>query len=224
MGSTGLTCFLRHLGHAENTGQPPDIAQVRLYDVDGVHFDHPPKLGQVDILLTPCNRDVQRSCCFGGPLQLPVGAGLLVVHVPVVLEDSSHFDGPLRCVAAVGVGVHGNRISHRLAHGGDDLFGPSRPLILVVSDGFAQADLERAVSVRVHQPLEPFAFVFRCNLAAHAGAVDSDSLLFSSQHLTHALVLAFAAHVPQGRVDSGRRAAHIRPRKLEVTFDAPVHD
>ena len=84
---------------------------------------------------------------------LPVRAGFLEVHVPVVLEDSPYFDGLLCSIAAVGIGVHGDRVVHRLSHGGDYLFCPPRPLILVVAGCFPNADLKGAISVRVHQSL-----------------------------------------------------------------------
>ena len=78
-GVHGMPACLRHLRHAQRPGEPAQVADIGLHDVDRAHRDHLPPGRDPAVLLAAGDVEVERVAHFLRLLELPVRARLLVV-------------------------------------------------------------------------------------------------------------------------------------------------
>jgi len=149
MGDTGHAGIMGHRGDTEGAGESSDIKDVGLDDVDGGHFYHPAPLGEVVVLLSAGDGDIQCGGHPCSPFQFPVWAWFLEVGDVVSFEDTADFDGFGWCVATVTIDEECDVVSEGLSYCWDELFCSAGPLVLVVAVDLSDADFERAVAVGV---------------------------------------------------------------------------
>ncbi len=111
-GVTGRPASCGHAADPQGAADAAQIQDVGLHDVHRAHVDHPLPCGQIAILLAAGDVDVQRVGHLFGLLQLPIGAGFLVVAKPVVLQHMSDLNRALGRIAAVGVDQQVDTIAH----------------------------------------------------------------------------------------------------------------
>ena len=140
----------------------------------------------------------------------------------VVGEHAANLDSLLGSVGAVGIDQQGNVVTERFPHLRYDCLGTTRPLVLVVTALLANADLEGIEAMLVTQPHQALDFVLGCDVAAHAGAIHRQRARRTTEKLTYALTFALAAQIPQRRVETGQRPAHVGAGKLELDLDNAV--
>src|SRR5262245_13204613 len=97
---------------------------------------------------------------------LPIGTGLLEVDDAVVLEPEADLDRLGGRVGAVGVDQKTRLVAERAPDLGNDLIGPPRPLVLVVTALLADPELEGSVPIVVLQARQARGLGVRRDLAA----------------------------------------------------------
>ena len=80
----GRPAFLGHLNHFQGAGEPAEIADVGLGNVNGAHLHGKFPQGQVAILFATRHVKGQRVGHLLGPVIFPIGAGLLEMHDAVL--------------------------------------------------------------------------------------------------------------------------------------------
>lgn len=103
MRDTEEVFFCGHLCDTECARESAEVTDVRLNDIDGVHFEHSAPLSEVVILLAARYGDIEGSGDLCGPFELPIGTRLLEVADVVLFEDFGDFDGFFGRVTTISV-------------------------------------------------------------------------------------------------------------------------
>ena len=217
----GQTGGLGHLRHAQGAEHAAEVADVGLHDVYHAAVDHPRPVGHHAVLLAAGHIDLQRVGDLFGLLHVPVGAGFLVMRESVVLQHVPDLDRARRRIAGVGVHQERHVVAQRLAHGRNDRFGPTRPLVPVAADFGADAELEGVEAKVVAQPPEAVGFVLRGDVAPHGRPVGPDATGAAADEGADGLALAPALQIPQRGVETAHRAPQVGAGELVL---AVAHD
>ena len=160
----------------ERARDPAHVHDVRLHDVDRAHVDHARPGREVPVLLAAGHVERERLGDLPGLVELPVGAGLLVVADALRLEEPSDLDRAARREAAVGVDELRDAVAERARHRRHDRLGASRPLIDVVTALGTDAPLERVEAQLIAQAHEPRApHLLGGDVAAHGGGIGAQA-------------------------------------------------
>ena len=168
----------------------------------------------------PVTSTSRAAAHLGRPLELPVGARLLEVADPVLLEHPADLDRSLQasnsCLHRRGASTSspsalrtgGTTASVRPGHSSS-----SWP------HSAADAELERRSSPSsCCRRDEPLGLLLGRDVAAHARCVDRERAGRAAEQLADALARELAAKIPERRVEAGERAVEVRAGVLVLAL------
>jgi hypothetical protein len=126
--------------------------------------------------------------------------------------------------AGVAVDEQRRAVPERPPHRWHDRLRPPRPLVNVVAELGADAELEGVEAVGVAQPHEARRLVLWADVALHRGGVGAQLAGRAAEKRTHRLALALALQVPQRRVEPAHRPEQIGAGELQLLLGDAVDD